>query len=350
MQFEAANDNAFVIAKYLKANPNTKLVEVADNPAENAIITWQPGRFMIALYENEKALKNVKVRNYFVLPLERSKFTQINLAEFTIFESDDKSWKSTFPALAVELETYNAATKQAAQTVGKAASTEKFIAYKYDTALAQLIGNILPQKVGIVGFVLAALLGAVVSSLAAMLNAASTIFSMDIFKRHLSRKASQNSVVFIGRICVVVFTFIAIMLAPQLGNPKISNSIFTIIQEGQGFISPGILAVFVFGFIIRKAPPAAGVLGLLTNIVAYGALKVAVPSIQFLNRMAICFALCLLVMTIITLIKPLAKPIEFKKNTTIELKTSKGAVICGLIVVVITLAFYVIFSPIGIAK
>ena len=173
---------------------------------------------------------------------------------------------------------------------------------------------------------------------------------MDIFKKYISPGASQKSVVFIGRVCVVVFTFVAIGLAPQLGNPKISNSIFTIIQEGQGFISPGILSVFIFGFIIRKAPPAAGVLGLLTNIVAYGVLKVAVPGVQFLNRMAICFGLCIVVMTIITLIKPLAQPIEFKHNTTINLETSKGAVFVGVLIVIFTLALYVLFSPIGIAR
>ena len=47
---------------------------------------------------------------------------------------------------------------------------------------------------------------------------------------------------------------VAIFLAPQLGDPAISNSIFTIIQEGQGFISPGILAVFAFGLLVRKGP------------------------------------------------------------------------------------------------
>jgi SSS family solute:Na+ symporter len=198
--------------------------------------------------------------------------------------------------------------------------------------------------------VLAALLGAVVSSLAAMLNAASTIFTMDIYKKYLSPQADQDGVVRLGRICVVVFTLIAIGLAPLLGNPKISNSIFTIIQEGQGFISPGILAVFVFGLLVHKAPPMAGVIGLLTNIVAYGMLKVMAPNIQFLNRMAICFGLCLVVMEIITLIKPLAQPVEFKHNTTIELHTSKGAKAAGIAVVVITLLLYFLFSPWGLIK
>jgi SSS family solute:Na+ symporter len=206
-----------------------------------------------------------------------------------------------------------------------------------------------------VGFVLAALLGAIVSSLAAMLNAASTIFTMDIFKKYISPQAGQKTVVLLGRICVVVFAIIAILLAPQLGDPKIRNSIFTIIQESQGLISPGILAVFAFGLIVRKAPAIAGVIGLLTNIVSYGGMylmgryKIG-PEIQFLNRMAICFGLCLVVMAIITLVKPLAVPIEFKRQSKVDLTTSNGAKIAGIVVVVITLVLYFLFSPIGLSK
>jgi SSS family solute:Na+ symporter len=350
MQFEAARDNAPVFARYLKANPNTGLVKVIQSPDANAITNWPQGIFMLAVVDNEKALKEMKAKNAFVLPMTKAELESAVPAEFTVFKSDDKSWKSALVNFAGELETYNTSVETAAKAAGKLVATEKFIAFKYDTALAQLLGNVLPQKVGIIGFVFAALLGAVVSSLAAMLNAASTIFSMDIFKKYMSPNASQKSIVFIGRLSVVIFSFIAIGLAPQLGNPKISNSIFTIIQEGQGFISPGILAVFVFGFIVRKAPASAGVCGLLTNIVAYGALKIFTPEIQFLNRMAICFALCIVVMGILRVVKPLAQPIEFKTNTSIELHSSRGALIAGIVVVAITLVFYLIFSPLVLAK
>jgi SSS family solute:Na+ symporter len=305
---------------------------------------------MLAVYPNENAVKQVKILNPFVLPIDQPKLDSANVGEYTVFETEDKSFVSAFPALAGELKAYNEKTRQAAASAGKTVTTERPIAYKYDTALGQLLGNVLPQKVGLVGFVLAALLGAVVSSLAAMLNAASTIFAMDIYKKLISPGASQNAVVFLGRACVVVFAVIAMALAPQLGNPKISNSIFTIIQESQGFISPGILAVFVFGLVVRRAPAMTGVIGLLTNIIAYGTLKFAAPGIQFLNRMAICFALCFVVMTIITLIKPLPQPIEFRQNTNIDLQPSKGALFAGVIVVLITLTFYVLFSPLVFAK
>ncbi len=363
MQTDAVSDNAPIISKYAMANPATELVEVVQSPEEEAITAWPSGKFMIAVYADDDVMKAVKGRNPFVLPITQEKYNALSVSGYPVFISEDKAWKSTFPQLAVELEVYNAATEAAAKAAGAETSTEKFIAYKYDTALAQLLGNVLPQGVGITGFVLAALLGAVVSSLAAMLNAASTIFTMDIFKKYLSPQASQKSIVSLGRICVVVFTVVAVLLAPKLGDPKISNSIFTIIQEGQGFISPGILAVFVFGLLVHKAPPMAGVLGLLTNMAVYGALKLvslntdlmANPMMStlignFLNRMAITFGACLLVMLLITMIKPLAQPVEFKLNTTIELHTSKGAMVAGILVVVATLLLYFLFSPWGLIK
>jgi SSS family solute:Na+ symporter len=262
-----------------------------------------------------------------------------------------------------ELTAYNASVREAAKAAGVNVATEKFIAYKYDTALGQLLSSVLPQGTGLVGFVLAALLGAIVSSLAAMLNAASTIFTMDIFKKYIHPSAGQSVMVLLGRVCVVVFSAVAIMLAPQLGNPKISNSIFTIIQAGQGFLSPGILAVFAFGLLVRKAPPIAGVVGLLLNVAAYSFLWYlsTVPSIManptmevvignFLNRMAICFGLCLVTMAIITAVKPLPQPIQFKTQTDLDLASSGGAKVAGIVVIIITLALYVLFSPIGLAK
>jgi SSS family solute:Na+ symporter len=350
MQLEAARDNAPLIAKYLKANPQTKLADVVKSPTDEAVAKWQPGRFMLAIYDSDSYLKQVKVGNPFVLPLSQATYDKTTVGEFMVFETDDKSLPSTFPALYAEVQAYDQRTELAAKAAGKTVTTEKLTAYKYDTALGQLLGNVLPQKVGLVGFVLAALLGAVVSSLAAMLNAASTIFAMDIYKKHISPQASQGAVVFLGRLTVVIFAVIAVILAPQLGNPKISNSIFTIIQESQGLISPGVLAVFAFGLVVRKAPRICGIVGLLTNIIAYSTLKFAAPAIQFLNRMAICFALVLIVMSVITLAKPMPVPMQFEHKTSIDVKSSKGAAMAGVVVVIITLLLYLLFSPIMFAK
>ena len=355
MQDQSAIDNATVIAKYQMANPSTQLVEIVQSPSEEAIANWPRGNFMLAVYPNDASMKAAKTTNPFALPLTQNQLSQLKVDKYSVFESDDKSWKAAFPELAKELEEYIQSTAEAAKSAKVNVTSVKFIAYKYDTALGQLLSSVLPQRTGLVGFVLAALLGAIVSSLAAMLNAASTIFTMDIYKKYISPQAGQKAVVLLGRICVVIFSIIAVLLAPRLGNPNIRNSIFTIIQESQGLISPGILAVFVFGLIVRKAPPIAGVVGLLTNIVTYGGMylmgryKIG-PDIQFLNRMAICFGLCLLVMAIISVLKPLPKPIVFEQKSKLDLRSSNGAKIAGIVVVIITLALYFLFSPIGLAK
>ncbi len=350
MRTKAVADNAPVIAKYYKANPETAVVEVVSSPSQEALEAWQGHKFMVAVFADSEAAKAVESENPFILPITREDYEKLEVAEYTLFRSDDKAWEHVFSDWAGELEAYNQATQEAAQAANALTHTEKFIAYKYDSALGHLLSKVIPRNTGLVGFVLAALLGAIVSSLAAMLNAASTIFTMDIYVRYIKPQASQRGIVFLGRVCVVVFSVAAILLAPALGNPKFSHSIFTIIQESQGFVSPGILAVFIFGLVVHRTPRFAGVIGLLTNIAAYGLVKFAMPQIQFLNRMAICFGLCLLVLTVIRLVKPLAQPVEFKLNTTMELSSSKGALACGLVVVVLTLVLYVVFSPLVIAK
>jgi len=350
MRLEAVRDTAVSLTKYVKANPETRFVQIATAPSEAEVAAWPAGRYLIAIYPDAAALRQMRVQNPHVLPLTREDFDRIRPDAFQVFTTEDHSWRAVNEGLAEEIAAHNARVQEAARAAGRTVAVEKLIAFKYDTALAQLLGHVLPQGVGLVGFVMAALLGAVVSSLAAMLNAASTIFAMDVFKKFLAPGAGQERVVWVGRVSVMVFTAIAVWLAPQLGNPRISNSIFTIIQEGQGFISPGILAVFAFGLLVRRAPPMCGVAGLLTNIVAYGLLKVLVPQLQFLNRMAVCFALCLLVMSVITWRRPLPQPVEFKRQSTIALESSRGAKVAGMIVILITLSFYVIFSPWGVAR
>jgi SSS family solute:Na+ symporter len=350
MRFEARGDRTGSLARYRAANPATQFVVKADAPTEDEIAAWEGDRYLLAVYPDAAAIQALKTRNLYVLPITREAFDRADAGAYTLFVTEDHSWAAVNPGLAAEMEAFNQQVRERARAAGATPGVEKLIAFKYDTALAQLLGNVLPQGVGIVGFVLAALLGAVVSSLAAMLNAASTIFAMDVFKKFVAPNAAQQTVVKVGRGSVVVFAAVAVLLAPQLGNPAISNSIFTIIQEGQGFISPGILAVFAFGLIVRRAPAVCGTVGLLTNIAAYGFLKLFVPQIQFLNRMALCFALCLTVMAVITLARPLPQPVVFKHNTTIALEPSRGARVGGILVVAITLLLYFVFSPAGLAR
>jgi solute:Na+ symporter, SSS family len=216
----------------------------------------------------------------------------------------------------------------------------KLIGYDYDAAFPTLLRNLL--KPGYAWFVLAAIFGAVVSSLASMLNSAATIATMDIFQK-INKGASQDKLVAVGRACTVLFVLIACLIAPSLGNPKFGG-IFTFIQEFQGFISPGILAVYLFGFLVPRTPRYMGWVGILLNAVLYGALKWFIaPDVPFLNRMAICFGVVLAALAIVTLIKPLRTPVVMPTTDLIALESSKVAKVWGVGVVVATLFLYWVF-------
>jgi SSS family solute:Na+ symporter len=133
------------------------------------------------------------------------------------------------------------------------------------------------------------------------------------------------------------------VLAPKLGDPKISNSIFAIIQEGQAYIYSGILAVFLVGLLVRRAPPVTGVVGLVLGPVSFWLLKQLVPGVSFVNRATISFGIVIAAMLLITAVKPLAKPVVFASSARIELVSSRSAKIGGVLVVLATLALYAVF-------
>jgi SSS family solute:Na+ symporter len=209
-----------------------------------------------------------------------------------------------------------------------------------DAAYPLLIKNLVGP--GVRAFIFAAISGAVISSLASMLNSASTIFTMDLFKRHWKKDASQKALIWTGRVSTAVFVVIGMLIAPKLGDPRFMG-IFTYIQEFQGYISPGILAVFVFGMIFKRAPAAAGVTGLLLTVPVYGFLQWQFGEIAFLNRMAITFVVILVTMFVITKLKPLPEPRVMPVREEFDMRPAPSVVWLGALVIVITLALYVIF-------
>ncbi|TWT98146.1 Sodium/glucose cotransporter [Botrimarina colliarenosi] len=350
MRLGSRGDAAAAIAKYEKANPETQYVTVDQTPDAAMLDAHEGPTFLVAVFPDKAAREAAKTDNPHVLRMTQEDYDGAEPAEFQTFsDTEDHAWKFINPELAVEVEAYNKRVADAASAAGKPTASQALVAYKYDTALGLLLGMI-PTNTGLFGFVMAALLGAVISSLAAMLNAASSIFTLDLFQKYLAPTAPQSTIVLTGRIAVVVFAIIACALSPALGDPNISNSIFTIIQESQGLISPGILAVFVVGLLARRCPRWAGTIGLLTSIVCYSGLKVMAPEIQFLNRMAIVFGICVAVMAAATVMAPLKEPITFEAKTDLDLKGSKGAWVAGLIGIGLTLVLYAVFSPLGIAK
>ncbi len=168
-----------------------------------------------------------------------------------------------------------------------------------DNAYPWLISTFIPT--GLKGLVLAALAAAIVSSLASMLNSASTIYTMDIYKPYIAPKVKEKtgkdvSLVLVGQISAGLFLVIACLIAPLLGSV---GQMFQYIQEYTGLVSPGILALFLLGLFWKKTTNEGAITGVVLSIPIALALKFLPIDMPFIDQM---FYTCLLTMAIIVMV------------------------------------------------
>lgn len=162
---------------------------------------------------------------------------------------------------------------------------------KADQAFPWVLGNYV--SVGLRGLTFAALVAAIGSSISSMVNSASTIFTLDIYKKHLDTEASDTKLVRVGKFAAAGALLIGALLGPLLGN---LGQVIQFIQEYTGFISPGVVAVFIFGMFWRRTTPNAALAVVLLSIPLSTAFKFLFPALPFLDRMAITFLLCCVVL------------------------------------------------------
>jgi solute:Na+ symporter, SSS family len=218
----------------------------------------------------------------------------------------------------------------------------EFGVIKPDHAYPTLM-NLLPM--GLKGVAFAALTAAVVASLAGKANSISTIFSLDIYKKYINKTASETNIVRTGRWAVIISMLMASLVAPAL---KTLDQAYQFIQEYVGFISPGVLAIFLLGIFWKRTTAAAAMAGALLTIPVSTILKFlpvltngAFPDYPFLDRMSITFVLILIVMVGMSLMKK-------EETNEVEIDTSMfrvtpGFAIYSVIILGILTALYTVF-------
>lgn len=209
---------------------------------------------------------------------------------------------------------------------------------KPDNAYSILL-NLLPS--GLKGLAFAALTAAIVASLAGKANSISTIFCLDIYKRFFNKDATDKKVVMTGRWVVLIAFVIALAIAPAL---KSFGQGFQYIQEFTGFISPGILAMFLMGFFWKRSNSNGALAATIISIPLSALLKYSVPAMPFLNRMAVVFLACVALIVLFGLLDPKSKDnpkaLEVKGSM---FKMSTGFLVGVAIVTAILAALYIVY-------
>ena len=138
-------------------------------------------------------------------------------------------------------------------------------------AYPMLVRDLLP--VGLRGAVVAGLLAALMTSLAAAYNACSTLFTMDFWVK-FRPNASQHELVWVGRIATTVMVLIGLAWIPVIQG---SRGLYDYLQGVQGYLAPPIFVVFFFG-VFNKRLNAKGCLWALMVGFALGAFRLAVDT------------------------------------------------------------------------
>ncbi|MEJ2274861.1 MAG: sodium/solute symporter, partial [Woeseiaceae bacterium] len=196
--------------------------------------------------------------------------------------------------------------------------------------------NLLPA--GILGLVFAALIAAIVSSLASMMNSISTIFTMDLYRNFKSGEESEGELVRVGRIVSLSAIIIAMILArPLLGN---FPQAFQYIQEFTGFFTPGVCALFLLGFFWPKTTANAALLTALGSAVFSIAFKLGWPELPFIDRVGIVFLLCIAVGVIVSRIQGAEDHPRAVNYKDVDTHTTGGFNLAALVVILMLIGLY----------
>lgn len=204
-----------------------------------------------------------------------------------------------------------------------------------------LVKKVLP--LGLSGFFAAVVMGAVLSTFNSVLNSAATIFSVDVYKRHINREASQKRMVWIGRATSSILAFFAILSAPLVANAP--EGLYQLLQQLNGIFFIPIASIMLAGFFWKKisatGAKAALLFGLVFYIVTTFIIKV---NLHFIHIWGIEFVLNMIIMYIVSYFYP-GKVFDYRTDAPkMEMKSWKYTPHMAVVLVSVTVLIYILLG------
>lgn len=208
-----------------------------------------------------------------------------------------------------------------------------------DMIYPELIKKIFPTT--LIGFFAAIVMGAVLSTFNSVLNSTATIFSIDIYKRHINKKVSASKMVKIGKLTSAILAIFAILVAPMVANAP--DGLYQLLQQLNGIffipIASIMLAGFFTSYISTKAANISLFFGLFFYVITTFVLEV---NLHFIHIWGIEFLLNMLIMFIFSYFFKNVKP---KINIKITKQTKwKYSNQLSYMLIFFTLLIYVILG------
>jgi SSS family solute:Na+ symporter len=216
-----------------------------------------------------------------------------------------------------------------------------------DLIYSKLVNTVLPKP--IVGFFAAAMMGAILSTFNSVLNSASTLFALNIYKPKWGKGKTDEQIVKRGKIFGLISALLAMFVAPFIMNAP--NGMFDYLQTINGFFNVPIFTIILMGYLTKRVPPIAAKIGVAFFVFTYGFIELIIrPDVHFLHVSAILFVITCAIMYFIGKSKPMDKEFVLETNNVVDYEPWKNRFRFSGFVIFVMFSMYIVFSPLGIAQ
>lgn len=216
-----------------------------------------------------------------------------------------------------------------------------------DLAYPTLIITMMPKP--LLGFFAAVLFGAILSSFNSALNSCITLYTLDLHRPLFNPNASDAYLVRIGKRFGIVLAIISICITPVVSLAP--SGLYDFLQSCFGFFNVPILATVIIGMFTKYTPPIAPKAGLVLHVVLYSLTKTPLFPIHchYLYVLFFLFVFQIAFQLIMGKVRPTAQPYVMKDAQVVDMAPWKHGKKAAIICIVLMLALYTLFSPIGLA-
>ncbi|MCX3067071.1 solute:sodium symporter family transporter [Cetobacterium somerae] len=216
-----------------------------------------------------------------------------------------------------------------------------------DLVYSHLIKDLMPKY--FVGFFAAVMFGAVLSTYNSVLNSASTLFCLNVYKPVFGRNKTDAEIVSKGKIFGSIIALISMLIAPMIMNAP--QGLFQYLQIVNGFFNVPIFTIIFIGYMTKYVPAIAAKVSLVFFVSSYAVLQLIIkPELHFLHQLTILFIISCGIMLVIGKIKPRETPYVLVNKNVVEITPWEYQYEAGVIIIAVMLSFYIIFSKLGLAS
>ncbi len=216
-----------------------------------------------------------------------------------------------------------------------------------DTVYPMLVNTVLPQP--LIGVFAAAMMGAILSTFNSVLNSASTLFALNVYKPQWGQGKSDAELVKKGKIFGTIVALIAMIGAPFIMYAP--AGLFDYLQTINGFFNVPIFTIIFMGYLTKKVPPIAAKVGITFFVGIYAITQLVWDTgIHYLYISAILFVLSCLIMYVIGKVKPMEQEFVLEDKELVDVKPWKNRYRASAFVVFVMLSMYIVFSDLGLAQ